>query len=408
MKLRKKPQLEYHTTSAFAPFNIVQADFITGIAKSDAGYDCILVFTCSFTRYTMLYPCTEQRDVVVANSLLHLWGIVGAIKQLTTDGEPCFTSKLLEQVCKLLRIKKLVTSAYHPGSHGIVENRNREIRKIAKKVFQDITRASEKNWECYIPIVQRILNAQTNAATGYSPHHLIFGTMVTQDLEALENPSFDVASIKDPHKYIRDLDNALNIVFEAGLTSVEDRIMRNYLKVDPSDRDPPFKEGDYVLMPNHRARAMALGKFSPDLIGPLKVVKNFNNDFYELRDLVQDEPAFAHGCDLRIFNCDNDEQALKIAAPDYGEVLIHSVLSHEGNPNKLGQLRFVVTFSDDPNVSTVLKYKEVKYVKLVRDYIHQHKDVLRVAAADLRKQDAAPPTKRITRISSNIQGHDTT
>ena len=84
------------------------------------------------------------------------------------------------------------------------------------------------------------------------------------------------------------------------------------------------------------------------------------------------------------------------------------MLSHEGNPDKLGQLRFVVTFSDDPTVSTVLKYKEVKYVKLVRDYIHQHKDVLRVAAADLRKQDAAPPTKRITRISSNIQGHDTT
>ena len=364
------------------------------------------MFTCSFTRYSMLYPCTEQRDVTVAKSLPHLWGTFGAIQQITTDGEAYFTSTLLEQVCKLLRIKKLVTSAYNPGSHGIVENRNRKIRKIAEKVFMDIAAASEKNWESYVPIVQRILNAQTNAATGFSPYHLVFGTMVAQDLEALDNPSFDIASIKDPSKYVRDLDNTLNIVFKAGLASLEDRIMKNYLQVKRSDWTPQFNEGDYVLMPNHRARAMASGKFSPRLIGPLKVMKNFKNDFYELRDIVQDEPVFAHGCDLRAFNCDNDQQALEIAARDYGEFVIHSVLAREGDPDKLGQLRFVVTFSDDPSTTTTLLYKEVKFVQLVRDYINKHKDVLHVAAADLREQDAASPTKRVKRISSSLQGYE--
>ena len=147
-------------------------------------------------------------------------------------------------------------------------------------------------------------------------------------------------------------------MFREGLASVEDTILRNYLK-QPTP-DIKFEIKQYVVMPNHRHKAQALGKFSPQLIGPLKVVKNFNNDFYELRDLVQDEPIFAHGCDLRIFNCKDDQQAMGIAAKDYIALIIHSVISHSGNPDKPGQLNFEVTFSDDPTATTSLPYREVK------------------------------------------------
>jgi len=403
-QVRIKPKLEYHSTSGFKPFDTVQADFLTGIGKSDKGFSCILVFTCTFTRYTMLYPCVDQTAPSVANNLLHLWGVFGSIRQLTSDGASCFTSKLVCDVCKLLRVKQFITSAYNPGSHGIVENRNREITKIARKVYLDIADASDKNWEVYLPVVQRILNAQSNVSTGFSPYHLIFGTMVTQDLKALESPAFDIATIKDPDKFIRDLDNTLNIVVQSGLTSIEDQVIRNYLT--QSDSKVTFKEGDFVLLPNHRSRAQALGKFAPQLIGPMKVVKNFNNDFYELRDLVQDEPIFAHGCDLRIFNCESDQQAIEIAALDYNELTIHSVQSHFGNPDKLGQLKFVVTFSDDLDATTTLPYKEVKFVQIVRDYIIKNKNILGTAAADLRKQETIQVTKRVKRISSALKGYE--
>ena len=97
---------------------------------------------------------------------------------------------------------------------------------------------------------------------------------------------------------------------------------------------------------------------------------------------------------------------MEIAAKDYNELVIHSVISHSGNPNKLGQLNFEVTFSDDPTATTSLPYREVKYVQLIRDYINEHKDALRTAAADLRKQDASQPTKRIKRISQTLKGYD--
>ena len=114
----------------------------------------------------------------------------------------------------------------------------------------------------------------------------------------------------------------------------------------------------------------------------------------------------AHGCDLHIFECDSEQQALSVAAADYGELIIQSVVSHNGNPDKLGKLFFTVTFTDDPSVITTLPYKEVKYVQVVRNYINKHKDVLRTAAADLRKQETVTPTKRVKRISQALEGFE--
>ena len=147
-----------------------------------------------------------------------------------------------------------------------------------------------------------------------------------------------------------------------------------------------------------------MGKFSPPLIGPLRVVKDFNNDFYQLLDIVQDEPAFAHGCDLRPFNCPNDQRALEIAASDYDELIIRSVTRHLGDPDKLGQLYFEVTFNDDPTITTLLPYREVKYVQIVRDYIMLHKNELRTAAADLPTQKDITDSKRIRRITKSLIG----
>jgi len=46
--IRPKPLLEYHTNSSFKPFEVFQADFLTGIGKSDKGFSCILSFVCTY------------------------------------------------------------------------------------------------------------------------------------------------------------------------------------------------------------------------------------------------------------------------------------------------------------------------------------------------------------------------
>jgi hypothetical protein len=135
---------EYHYTSAFRPFEIFQADFLTGIGKSVEGFNCVLVFVCNFTRFCYLYACRDQTSESACNGLLPLWGIFGAPKQVTTDGGSSFTGSKFQDLCKMLHIKSFITAPYRPNTHGIVERLHQELMAVAKKVFVDLADASEK------------------------------------------------------------------------------------------------------------------------------------------------------------------------------------------------------------------------------------------------------------------------
>jgi len=104
----------------------------------------------------MLYPCVDQTASSVCNALLHLWQYSVARANLRQMARrPALPARSFTDVCKLLRVKQMITQAYNPGGHSIVERCNAEIARIARKVFLDISDASEKNWEVNISIVQQ-------------------------------------------------------------------------------------------------------------------------------------------------------------------------------------------------------------------------------------------------------------
>ena len=128
--IRPKPVLEYHTTSSFKPFEVFQADFLAGIGASEKVYNCVLSFVCTFTRYTMLYSCVDQTASSACNALLHLWGVFGDPRQLTTDGAACF-----------LQARNSTTSANCFGS--------------SKRSPKHTTRAATVLWEGVTPRFRR-------------------------------------------------------------------------------------------------------------------------------------------------------------------------------------------------------------------------------------------------------------
>ena len=106
-----------------------------------------------------------------------------------------------------------------------------------------------------------------------------------------------------------------------------------------------YSAGDYVLYRNFRTSTRKLKKFSPNLIGPLRVVSRLIGDFYELKDVVQDVPMFAHAADISLYNCSSDEEARKIACSDHDEFVVDKVTAHVTDPTLL----FKVHYKDNNN-----------------------------------------------------------
>jgi len=105
-----------------------------------------------------------------------------------------------------------------------------------------------------------------------------------------------VTSIPVPN-HVKELDNALRLVVQAGLSSAEDRILTNYLR--RPQVAAKFAVGDFVFITNTRPITQRLGKFAPNYCGPPLVVTDFGSDVYQVPEVVQElDNFYVHAIDM--------------------------------------------------------------------------------------------------------------
>ena len=241
----------------------------------------------------------------------------------------------------------------------------------------------------YIPLVNRILNSHQHSATGHSPYELTFGSSMAIDRRMLQTDVIIREKPTTPQAYVTNLNNALAHVQASGLSTIEDTIVERYLAAP--ETVVPFTVGDYVLYRNMRIVTKKLQKFSPPLVGPLRIKNTLLGDFYELQDLVQDVSVFAHASDMRAFpHCDSDEMAQRIAQTDYDEHQVIKILGHTEKP-----VQFQVKYQDGDELW--LPFKDVKYLDLVAEYCTtkaKHDPFLKTLLQKLQQVIAVGPRMR--------------
>ena len=73
-------------------------------------------------------------------------------------------------MCKILGIKYLWTTPYHPQTNGLVERSHQMIIHIIRKLGED----KKADWPSHLAEIMHTYNATCSAVTGYSQHYLMF------------------------------------------------------------------------------------------------------------------------------------------------------------------------------------------------------------------------------------------
>ena len=81
---------------------------------------------------------------------------------------------VMRELCRLLRIDKLRTSAYHPACNAACERMHRTLNTLLGKVVRE----RQNDWCEHLPFVAAALRASPREATGYSANFLMFGREV--------------------------------------------------------------------------------------------------------------------------------------------------------------------------------------------------------------------------------------
>ncbi|XP_077962421.1 uncharacterized protein LOC144410313 isoform X1 [Gasterosteus aculeatus] len=153
------------------PFERLAMDIVGPLPKTSRGHRYILVIIDYATRYPEALPLRAATAKAVGKELFLLFSRVGIAKEILTDQGTCFMSRVLKEMLRLLQVKQLRTSVYHPQTDGLVERFNQTLKRMLKKVME----ADGKNWDQLLPYVLFGVREVPQASTGFSPFELLYG-----------------------------------------------------------------------------------------------------------------------------------------------------------------------------------------------------------------------------------------
>ena len=96
-------------------------DIVGPLPRSSSGKRFILVICDYATRYPEAIALRTIDAVTVAEELIKFFASMGTLGEILTDQGTNFTSQLLREVYRLLGVKPIRTTPYHPQTDGLVE-----------------------------------------------------------------------------------------------------------------------------------------------------------------------------------------------------------------------------------------------------------------------------------------------
>ena len=94
-------------------------DMVGLLPPTEDGHKYILTVCNYGTRYPEAFPLKSPTSQDVAEALIDLFTWTGIPDEILTDRGANFCSKLMTKFLKLLRVRSIKTSAYHPKTDGM-------------------------------------------------------------------------------------------------------------------------------------------------------------------------------------------------------------------------------------------------------------------------------------------------
>ena len=251
------------------PFQRVAVDLVGPIVPcSERGHRYILTVVDYATRYPEAVALKRIDTISVAEGLIDIFSRVGFPVEVLSDRGSQFVSEIMQEVSRLLSMKQLFTSPYHPMCNGLVEKWNGTLKSILKRLCAE----TPKQWDRYLPAVLFAYHSTVQETTGYSPFELLMGRKVRGPMEILRdfwsnNECED--EVKTVYKYVVDLKKRLLETCKIAQEEIMKSQELQKVYYDKKARPRKLKVGSRVLL----LLPMKQNKLLLQWRGPYKVIE---------------------------------------------------------------------------------------------------------------------------------------
>ncbi|GJT91570.1 retrotransposon-related protein [Tanacetum coccineum] len=252
-------------------------DFIEGIPKSQ-GKDVIMVVVDRLSKYAhfigLSHPFTAAYIAqVFLDSIYKLHGLPESI---VSDRDKVFISAFWKELFKVLKVKLLMSTAYHTQTDGQTEVVNR----CLEGYLRCMTGEHPKEWSKWLPLAELWYNTNFHTSINTTPFEVVYG----------QTPPIHVPYIGGLSK-VEAVDRSL-LARENVIKMLKFHLQRSQNRMkqqaDKSRTERQFEVGDMVFLKlqPHRQVTIRQGKqhkFSQKFYGPFEIIAKVGQVAYKLK-----------------------------------------------------------------------------------------------------------------------------
>lgn len=263
------------------PWSDISMDFVTGLPPSKktggtAAYDSILVIVDRYTKMVKYIPAkttitADELATTLADRILWEYGIP---KSIVSDRGSLFTSKFWSALCFYAKIRRRLSTAFHPQTDGQTERQN----QVLEHYLRTYCNYRQDDWADHLRPAEYAYNNAKHASTGISPFMALMGYNPTfsPDLEA-ELPGEGVQPARARLIELTEMRNEANRFWEAAMA-----YQVKYYNATHKSRH--YHVGNMVML---NAKNLKLQRPSRKLehkfIGPFEVEATVGSQAYRLQ-----------------------------------------------------------------------------------------------------------------------------
>ncbi|XP_053407213.1 uncharacterized protein LOC128559482 [Mercenaria mercenaria] len=230
------------------PFKRVAVDIVGPIEPmTDRKNRYILTMVDYATRYPEAIALPSIETERVAEALVDMYSRLGVPEEMLTDCGSQFTSELMAEVSRLLSLRQLTTTPYHPMCNGLVEKFNGSLKQMLKRMCSERPR----DWDRYLNAMLFAYREVPQESLGFSPFELLYGRTIRGPITVLRElwaGKTENDEVKTTYQYVMDLQEKLEDTCKIAQQQLAKSSARYKKYYNRKARDRRFKAGSKVLV----------------------------------------------------------------------------------------------------------------------------------------------------------------
>ena len=258
------------------PFRRVSFDLVGPIyPASHRGYKYILTAVDHASRYPEAVPLKNIDTETVAEAMFDMFSRVGFPQEILHDLGTQFVSEVMKEVSRLLSMKQLTSTPYHPICNGLVERFNGTLKQMLKRLCAE----EPQDWDRYVSALLFAYREVPQESTGFSPFELLYGRTVRgpmQILKAMWTQEKSQPEVRNSYQYVFELRGRLEKTLQLAHQNLRQAQKKHKHHYDKRARPRELNVGSevLVLLPTHNNKLLMQWK------GPYKVLEKTGvNDY---------------------------------------------------------------------------------------------------------------------------------